>query len=251
MGFEINPDGLTNVIRYLGESSTPRNIRRHRANQLDTMRRFGSPVVVKNMYTDADVVYMDDGSVDPASPVIPSPSMSSVYDQPRHQDPISHGQGFVSRETHPSEWYNTTTGVIVTNENDPGEGYLPAPKYRGYGPGYLTYVLLPDTAQDVFKLNEAGVLIRTQQAQVQMGWFPNISDNDLMVIVKIDNAENVVESYERYLAKMTNPISIRGLDRKGRRELREDFGNRHIIDQQFEMTLVPSNEVIMSIETDR
>jgi hypothetical protein len=242
---------VTNVIRYLGEASTPRNIRRHRANQLDTMRRFGSPVLIKKMYTDADVVYLDDGSVSPDSPVIPSPSMNSVYDQPRHQDPLSHGQGFVSKEVHPSEWYDTTTGTIIVSEEDPGRDYLPAPKYRGYGPGYLTYVLLPDTAQDVFKLNEAGVLIRTQQAQVQMGWVPNVSDNDLMVIVRIDEAENIVESYERYLAKMTNPVSIRGLDRRGRRETSEDFGNRHIIDQQFEQTLIPANEVLQNIEIDR
>lgn len=251
MAAPLNPDGVTNVITYYGEPSVPRNVRRHRANQLDTMRRFGSPILVKRMYNAVDVVYLEDGSVDPESPVIPSPAMNSVYGQPRHKDPIGHGLGFVSRELHPSEWYHNTTGQIIVSEDDPGPEYTQAPKYRGYGPGYLTYAILPDTAQDVFKLNEIGALIRTQQAQVQMGWYPTVNDNDLVIIVEIDEAENIIATHERYLAKMTNPISMRGLDRKGRREIDEDFGNRHMIDQQFEMSLIPGNEVLMEIETDR
>jgi hypothetical protein len=77
------------------------------------------------------------------------------------------------------------------------------------------------------------LLIRSQQAQVQMGWFPQVNDNDLIVVCTVDNAMNVTATHERYQAKQTNPVSMRGLDRKGRKERDEDFGNRHVIDQNF------------------
>jgi hypothetical protein len=238
----FNPDGLTKVIRYTGEPNVPPNIRRQRANNLDTMRRFGTPVIVKHMYNDRD---RQDGIAEP------SPNFSSTYGQPRHDDPISHGVGFVSVEKSDDEWYNSTGSEIRQQRTSPGAGWTAAPKYRGYGPGYLIYAILPDVSEDVFKLSEAGALIRIQQAQVQMGWYPEVNDNDLLITCRIDNAERVVETYERYLLKQTNPISFRGLDRKGRREYTEDFGNRHVTDQQFEMTLLPKHDVLYNVEVDR
>jgi hypothetical protein len=110
---------------------------------------------------------------------------------------------------------------------------------------------MPDVAEDVFKLNEAGVLIRVQTAQAQMGWFPEMADNDLLITCRIDRGENVIETKERYLLKMTNPVSIRGFDRLGAREYTEDFGNRHVTDQFFEMTLIPKNDELYNVETDR
>lgn len=238
----FNPNGLTNVIRYTGEPNVPPNIRRQRHSNLDTMRRFGSPVIIKHMYNDQDVQ---------AGIAEKSPNFSSVYGQPRHNDPLSHGVGFVSVEKSKDEWIKPDGSGIVVAKTSPGAGYVPAPKYRGYGPGYLTYVIMPDVAEDVFKLSEVGALIKVQNAQVQMGWYPEVNDNDLLVICRIDNAERVVETYERYLLKMTNPLSMRGLDRKGRREYTEDFGNRHVTDQSFEMTLLPSNEELQNVEVDR
>jgi hypothetical protein len=233
---------IQNVIRYYGEASVPRNIRRQRRNNLDTMRRFGSPIIVKHMYNDEDVR---------VNKAIESPNFSSVYGQTRHDDPLSHGVGFVGLDEAETEWVSPDGDLIVDSPNSPGPGYTKAPKYRGYGPGYLTYAILPDVSQDIFKLTEAGALIRSQQAQVQMGWFPQVNDNDLIVVCTVDNAMNVTATHERYQAKQTNPVSMRGLDRKGRKERDEDFGNRHVIDQNFEMTLVPNNDVIYNVEMDR
>lgn len=232
----------TNAIRYIGEPNLPRDIKQHRGNNLDTLRRFGSPVIIKHMYNDMDVA---------AGIAQKSVNMDLTYGQTRHSDPVSHGIGYASVELSPNEWLSPDGRTIVTNNSSPGVGYTQAPKYRGYGPGYLVYAILPDVAQDVFKLNEVGALIRVQEAQVQMGWFPQVSDNDLITICRIDEAEHVVETYERYLAKMTNPVSMRGLDRKGRRELSEDFGNRHIVDQWFEMALVPARDSLYDVEMDR
>jgi hypothetical protein len=246
MPVPLNDNGLTNIIRYLGEPNTPRNIRQQRASNLDTMRRFGAPVILKHMYSDRDV---QEGNA------VPSPNFSSIYKQTRKGDPLSHGIGFVGAEngvmiTAPGEWVDSS-GDLVLSPTSPGAGYIPAPKYRGYGPGYLTYVIMPDVSEDVFKLNEVGVLMRMQRAQAQMGWFPEVNDNDLLITCQIGPQEQVIETYERYLLKMTNPSSMRGIDRLGRRERSEDFGNRHVTDQQFEMDLVPKHDELYDVEVDR
>lgn len=236
--FENVSDGLTNIIRFSGGPSTPRNVKRQRANNLNAMRRYGTPIIVKHMYNDQDV---QDGIAED------SPNFSSIYGQTRHDDPLSHGIGLVSVEKSDKEWISTEGEIVYA----PGPGRVPAPKYRGYGPGYLTYAILPDVSQDIFKLTETGVLIKTQTATAQMGWFPEMNDNDLLIIAEIDNQERVINTRERFLLKMTSPAAMRGLDRNGRREFTEDFGNRHVTDQTFEMTLIPDNDVKMNVEVDR
>lgn len=233
--------GVINAIRNQGAPNIPRSIQRQRKRSLEQMRRFGTPVIVKHMYNPQDVTL----GVAEASP-----NFSSVYKQTRHNDPISHGVGFVSVEKSSDEWVSPQ-GTLVISNTSPGTGYVPAPKYRGYGPGYLIYAILPDVAEDVFKLTETGAMIHVQQATVQMGWYPEVNDNDLLIICEIDNAENVVTDHERYLLKQTNPASMRGLDRRGRRESTEDFGNRYITDQSFEMTLLPKNDELYNVEIDR
>lgn len=242
MAAPFNPNGLTNIMRYSGEPVVPRDIRRQRENNLSTLRRFGSPIIVKHMYNDLDV---QNGIAEPSA------NFSSTYGQVRHNDPLSHGVGFVSVEKSDNEWTSPDGLSIVTADTSPGAGYVQAPKYRGYGPGYLVYAILPDVSQDLFKLSETGVFIRIQQAQVQMGWFPEVNDNDLLITCLIDRAEQVVETYERYILKQTNPFSMRGVDRQGRREYSEDFGNRFITDQQFEATLVPHKDPIYDVSVTR
>lgn len=232
---------VLNVIRYVGENNVPRNIRRQRGSNLDTMRRFGTPVVIKHMYNDLDV---EEGVAET------SPNFSSIYKQTRHDDPLSHGVGYVSIEKSDNEWVSPQ-GELVVADVSPGAGYTPAPKYRGYGPGHLAYIILPDVAEDVFKLSEVGVLIRTQTAQAQMGWYPEVYDNDLIILVQVDQAENVINTDERYETKMVTPASMRGLDRKGRREYTEDFGNQHVTDQSFQLVLLPRNQPQYQVPVDR
>jgi hypothetical protein len=82
-------------------------------------------------------------------------------------------------------------------------------------------------------------------------WYPEIEDNDLLVNVVLDGQGNVVQALERYQAKQTNPISMRGLDRRGRREASEDGGNRFVVNQTFEMTIVPTTSILRSVPLDR
>lgn len=237
----INLNGITNAMRYIGEPTTPKSIRDLRANNLDTMRWIGSPVIVKHMYNDLD---FQEGRA------VRSPNWSDTYGQPRHNDPISHGIGFVSNEKSTNEWVSPTGTLVVSNVN-PGPGYTLAPKYRGFGPGYLIYMIVPDASEDVFKLSETGALMRVQEATAMAPWYPEINDNDLITLVEVDDTERVIKAYERYQAKMTSPVSIRGTDRMGRRERVDDYGNRNAAQQNFQMTLVPHTDELYNVEIDR
>ena len=242
-----NPQPI-NAMEYFGEANTPNNIVRRRSSNMSAMKRFGAPIVLKHMYNDQDV---QNGNA------VRSPNFDDDYGQTRNRDPLSHGVGFVGAVDgqmilSSNEWYLTNgEGNIVVSDTSPGSGYVRAPRFRGYGPGFLTYVIMPDVSEDVFKMNEGGVLIRTQQARVQMGWFPEANDNDLLVTCQVDRSFNITKTFERYELKTTNPVSIRGLDRKGRREYSEDFGNRHVVQQEYEMSLIPSHNELMTVEVDR
>lgn len=232
---------MERALEFYGDRDVPNDVRKRRRQVMNALRRVGTPVIVKHMYNIDDIE---------AGIAQESPNFSSVYKQTRHNDPISHGIGFCSIETSDDEWVSPT-GQLVTSPTKPGEGYIQAPKYRGFGPGYLTYAILPDASQDIFKLSESGVLIRVQEATAQMAWYPEINDNDLIIVAQIDRTGNIIQTRERFQAKQTNPISMRGHDRRGRLEATEDFGNRHVINQQFQMTRVPSNDALMSVEVDR
>lgn len=240
--FDITPVGIRFARKYVGESNVPQDIKRHRRQTYDIMRHMGTPVLIKHMFNAQDVT---DGIAQPTE------NFSSIYGQTRNRDPLSHGVGYASVELSDNEWVGPQ-GNFVVSDTSPGAGYVKAPKYRGYGPGYLIYMIEPDAAQDVFRLDPTGALIKVQSAQAQAPWFPEINDNDLIINVTIDRSGNILQVNERYQAKQTNPVSMRGYgDRRGRREYTEDGGNRYVVNQTFEMTLLPRSNTLQSVETDR
>lgn len=235
--------GVSLVAKYVGEPNLPGEVTRRRRTVYDAMRRFGTPVLVKHRYNDLDVI----NGVAAASP-----AFDDVYGQVPIYDDLSHGVGFCSVENSTNEWYETTTGTIVTASTSPGAGYAAAPRYRGYGPGYLTFIIEPDTALDYFRLSPIGALIKVQSAQAQAPWFPSLNDNDLLVHVELDELGQIVSTSERYELKMTSPTSVRGSERRGRRENGAAGGNRYVVNQTFEMALVPDvGHPVYSVETDR
>jgi hypothetical protein len=239
--FDWTPQGILFARKYVGEAGVPQDIKRRRRQVYDVMRHMGSPILVKHMYNADDVQ---------KGLAVRSPNYDKTYGQTRHNDPVSHGVGFVSVETAENEWI-LPDGTVKYSETQP-TGAVAAPKYRGFGPGYLIYVIQPDAAVDMFKINDAGVLIKVQQATIQAPWFPEINDNDLIVNVEIDRNGNILDTFERYQAKISNPVSMRGFgDRNGRREYTEDGGNRYVINQQFEMSLVPEADELYRVEVDR
>lgn len=234
-------EDLLYATKYVGEENCPQDIKRLRRQVHDMMRRMGQPVIIKKMLTIKDIEenYAEN-----------SPNYDSIYGQVRNNDNLSWGTGFVSKEKSKNEWINPSTGEIVRSNTNPG-GFDQAPKYRGYGPGIVTYIIEPDAPQDFFTLTPSGAMIEVQTANVTMGWFPKVDDNDLIIHVELDDYGHVVDSGKRYQAKMTTPVSIRGLDRKGRKEYSRDFGNRHVVNQTYPITMVPQNNVIMNVEIDR
>ncbi len=235
--------GYHHVAKYVGEPSVPQDVKRMRRSVYELMRRMGTPVIVKKMLTEADTL---NGAVEE------SPNFDDIYGQTRNRDPLSHGTGYVSVETSPREWVNTSTSHIITSETSPGAGFVPAPRYRGYGPGFLTYIIEPDTAEDFFKHTPEGVLIKVQTATAQAPWWPDIDDNDLIIHVTLDQSGFIIGSQQRYQAKMTNPITLRGTrERRGRQEYSADFGSRYVVNQTFEMALLPRQHELYKVEVDR
>jgi hypothetical protein len=243
-GFKVqaNGNGVIWATKYIGDEKIPQDIKRRRRQVYDAMRRLGTPVLVKHRYNFDDV---KNGGVKKAS------SWDDVYATQRNEDPIGHGVGLVSVETAKNEWVSPE-GEIVYETSSPGSLYVEAPKYRGYGPGYLVYIIEPDAAQDFFKLTESGAMYKTQTATAQAPWFPTFADNDLLVNVTIDSRGDILDATERFELKNVQPVSIRGLDRKGLREHGNSYGpNRYMINQTFEMAKVPDNNVLYQVETDR
>ncbi len=232
---------VVNAIRYIGTAYVPQDIQRRRRQVQETMRRMGAPMLVKHRYNHRDV---KDGQAKE------SLNFDDIYGQTRNEDPLSHGVGFVSVEDSDNEWVSPTGALVVSNAS-PGAGYVKAPKYRGYGLGYLTYLIQPDIAEDTFKVSETGVLIKVQDATAQAPWYPEINDNDLLINVVLDRNEQIVDTKERYEAKMSSPVSMRQFDRRGNREFTEDGGNRFVVNQTFQMALVPKVNVLYDVEHDR
>jgi hypothetical protein len=229
--------GYKHIAKYVGRENVPHDIKRMRRYVYELMRRVGTPVIVKKMWTDRDVKNGD---------AEPSANYDVVYGQSRNRDPLSHGIGFVSKEKSTDEWIDSQ-GYI--SDTDTG---TPAPKYRGFGTGYLTYIIEPDAAEDYYKATQEGPLIKVQTATAIAPWWPDFNDNDLIVQVELDQQGFIIDSHERYQAKLTNPVSIRGAkEQRGRQEYGGDFGSRYVINQTFEMTLVPASNVLYEVELDR
>ena len=239
-GLEITPipAGFNFVQKYVGEKNEPHDIKVTRKSSFEVMRRMGTPVVIKHMYNDEDVQ---------AGIAEASPNYDSIYHQTRANDPLSFGNGFVSVEKSEDEWIDTTTSDIVDAQSGTT---VDAPKYRGFGPGYLTYIIEPDVIEDWYKHSEEGVFTRVRSARVQAPWWPEIHDGDLITEVTLDDGGNLLSTGMRYQAKMTQPNSIRGLDRRGRKEFNSS-PNTHVVNQQFEMSAVPDNHPLMQVDMDR
>lgn len=227
--------------KTVGVGNVPPDVARRRRSVEEMMRRMGTPVLIKHRFNDRDV---KDGVA------MISPVFDTIYEQTRNEDPLSHGVGFVSVELAPDEWYDSS-GTIVKSATSPGTGWTQAPRYRGYGQGNLTHIIEPDRAEDFFKATTGGPIFKVQTATVIAPWWPDINDNDLVIQVTVDAGGNVIDTHERFEAKNVSPVTIRGTDRRGRKEYGESFGNVSVVNQTFEMALVPSTDVIYDVETDR
>lgn len=206
-----------------GPANTPQAIRRLRRQNYDMLRWIGESVIVMHRFGNEEVE---------SGKAMPCPGcFDEVYGRERFDCRICFGVGFVSVQTDPTLWIDTD-GRTVT-DTDTGTG-IHAPLYGGFDQPHMTYLIEPDTPTDLFKIDQAGALVRTKQAQGFGPWFPTLYDNDLCVNAVIDDQHNIIESGDRFLLKMVQPITIRGFGRRQRYQ-------QYLIGQQFEMARVPNN----------
>lgn len=243
----LTPPIYTDVRYYSGDPDVPHDVRSQRQSNHEVMQRLGTPVLLKRRYNIEDV---ENGVARKA------PTMDDTLYQPTYAtDALSHGTGFVSVDTQSGEWYDPATGNLYISTTNPSPGtYLSAPRHRGYGPGFLAYAILPDRPEDVLKFTAQGTVIRSQNAIVQLPWWPALGDNDLLITCRLNSNGAIAETFERYQLKMVTPITVRGEDNYGNREFDGlAGGNRYWIGQQAEMVRVPysPNEVIYTVEVDR
>ena len=216
----------------------------HRA-LMDFVRKMGQPVVLKHQWNNEDV-RQELAKECPAC-------FDPAYKQTRNKCPVCFGIGFVSTEDDDLTNLYIEEGELVLQADQINE--VRAPKYGGYGPGYITWLIEPDTPVDIFKINEQGVMVQTQSAQGVAPWFPELHDNDLAINVRLtDNLkiEDVNQydqnyynrTYDRYQLKLTNPITIRGF---GKRAVDQEYK----VQQTFEMAHVPKDNILYKVPLDR
>jgi hypothetical protein len=240
----------TDVRGFLGDPNVPWEVAHQRQASSEVYRFIGTPVLLKRMYTVEDV---ENGVA------VEAQSMDYIMKQSTYWgDQLSHGVGYVSVETQPGEWFGVPPGgdetspEILASETKPYPNFVPAPRYRGYGPGFLTYAIMPDRPEDQWKLTEQGALIRQQTAMVQLPWWPQIGDNDLLIVCSLNHVGRITKTYERYQMKMTSPVTMHGIDNLGYREFEANANNnRFWVGQQGELTKVPVNDQIYAVEVDR
>lgn len=230
-------------FKNVGGPKTPHDIQRMRKENIDLLRRMGQPVVWKHMFSLED---LDEGYTMTLSGartqeigVKKCPACyDSEYSQVRADCKVCFGVGLVSIDNHPSQWIDDsgylTSAVTAT----------PAPRWGGYGPSVLTWVVQPDAVEDLFKITNEGVLVKIQNAQAYAPWTPDMNDNDLLINVDLSRTGfEIIRTNERYQLKMTAPQSIRGYGRYAR-------GREYQVAQQFEMTLVPKPNIVYDVPAD-
>ena len=251
----LDPPIYTDV-RSLTLRNTPEvpwEVRDLRSSSRDVYQYIGTPVLIKKMYTAMDVA----NGIATKQMTWDYVMGQSIY----WGDNLSHGVGICSVDTQPGEWVgvedpnNPDLPIIIESAQQPFPWFVPAPKYRGYGPGFLTYAILPDRPEDQMKFTELGVLTRTQTAIVQLPWYPEVGDNDLLIVCSLDNQGRINQTYERYQLKQMNPITHHGIDNRGNRAYYDGpltaNNNRYVIGYTGELTKVPDYDQLYNVETDR
>lgn len=202
---------------------------------MDMFRFHGQPAVHMHMWDladyDAGLVKRCPGCWD------------SMYGNVRNDCKVCFGTGYVSTENNTQGNFIDIRGRIVTG--DPGT-HLVAPRYGGFGPRTLTWIIEPDRAQDVFKLTQQGALVKVQNADAYAPWFPLMGDNDLLINVNVDRGYNILGESLRLQLKMVTPQSLRGWGRR-QRSLRE---SEYLIGQQFEVNQIQQGTILTEVPVD-
>lgn len=225
--------------KEVGPPFTPQEIKRLRRQNMDVCRKMGQPVVVRHLWNQDDVI---------AGTARKCPACwDSTYEQVRNDCPVCYGFGFASVEdaVDPDDWINLDGQVV--NTGAPGSGWVRAPRYGGFGESVLTWLMEPDVAVDVFRINEQGVMVRTYDAQGVAPWFPNLGDNDLCINVTLSpNDYSIVGTGDRFQLKLVQQVTIRGFGKMGRPQGSQAYK----VAQTFQMSKAPTNTSLYDVPVD-
>lgn len=214
-------------FKNVGSPVVPQEIKRMRRQSMDYQRRLGEPAVHKHMWN------LDDKDVGLAKDC--PACFDPVYQSTRADCPVCFGTRLVSVANDPTHWIDANGRLTTTTTA------TPAPKYGGFGPGFLTWIAEPDAAEDFFKISDQGVLVRVQEANAQAPWYPDMNDNDLLINVDLGLDDfTIQQETARYQLKMSNPQTIRMRGGRGAEK-------RYQVGQTFQMTLIPKGSILRNV----
>lgn len=219
--------------KSVGGPLVPHDIQVLRRNSVEMMRRMGQPCVHRHRFNLEDLrdgFTLDLPDIHEEIAVKRCPAcFDGDYEQTRADCPVCYGVGLCSVEDAEGQWINSR-GRISTIETA-----YPAPKWKGFGPPTLTWSIQPDVQQDIFRLNQQGVLVRLETSRVQSPWLPHMHDGDLLFNVRLKpNSFDVAEVIQRYELKLSQPQTLRGFGQIARDR---DF----LVNQSYEMVRLPEH----------
>lgn len=229
----------TTSFKNVGPPNTPQDVKRLRRENMDICRKMGQPVIWRHMYGQEDVT----AGVAKTCPAC----YNTAYGQVRNDCPVCWGFGFVSVEDNPLPLWVTTDGLVVESDSQPS-GTVRAPRYGGFAVPFLTWLMEPDVAVDVFQINKQGVMVQTYDAQGVAPWYPTMGDNDLCVNVALEgDGFNIIETLDRFQLKRVQQITIRGFGKRARPSAN---GQPYQVAQSFQMSKSPTNTQVYNIPVD-
>jgi hypothetical protein len=227
------------TFKEVGPPNTPQEIKRLRRENMDLCRRMGQPIILRHLFNRDDV----QSGVAKECPAC----YDETYGQVRADCVVCYGFGFVSVEDNPEPIYITSDGTLIETMA-PGPGLVRAPRYGGFDVPILTWLVEPDIAVDVFRINDQGLLTHQYDATGVAPWYPTVGDNDLCINVTLEGDGFTVASVlDRFQLKRVQQITIRGL---GARARAGSNGQPYLVAQSFQMNKSPDNQNLYSIPVD-
>lgn len=222
--------------KNVGGPNTPQEVKRLRRENMDICRRMGQPAIFRHMYSLEDV----DAGIAEKCPAC----YDAEYDHVRADCVVCYGFGFASVEVNPLDLWITTSNTIVTTSN-PAAEWIKAPRYGGFSAPILTWLIEPDVAVDIFRINDQGVMTQIYDAQGTAPWYPKMGDNDLCVNVELSpDGFTILNTLDRFQLKRVQQVTIRGFGRLSQPTVN---GQPYLVAQTFEMNKVPSNQHVYDI----
>ena len=223
------------------------DIRRFRTENMDACRTMGQPIVWRHRFDMLDLErpyrleYFGREEDEVACKRCPA-CYETVYEQPRTDCQVCNAVTIVSTEDAVDMWI-TEEGRLT--DTDTG-GLDLAPRYRGFGPSVLTWIIEPNVPEDVFRISESGVLTRYQRAEGYAPWYPKMADQDIVINVALQFTKDdytITDTSERFLLDTVQPQQIRGF---GRMTTDQSYASG----QSFQMARIERNHHLYSLEID-